>query len=339
MKFLEMNWGVVEILMKVLENSKVSQFMSNFKNWISLQKSENEFRVLFRAIESRILCFNDSQIEYFGNQLSTIFKKIPASKWILSIIGTRPLEKDEENKWINLCNTFFSNICSNLKPADAMLDCQKSVFVFANENNWPVEIHADQVLAEKVKSSQNYSQWLELLKKLIIEKFENTKEAVLERLKANNNIEESLQTGISVVWKNSIDDDSARALANLLINLSNDQVNALNDELNKIMDCDGADRFVEILINQLRDDPQWLYERIHLLLFIANHVSENMKQKFDNYLIKLLTSPDNNMRLNGLEVVKRCKLLSAEIKNEVKHLSNDENTNIAESAKVIIEKY
>jgi len=101
------------------------------------------------------------------------------------------------------------------------------------------------------------------------------------------------------------------------------------------MGAAGSGRIVEICVELLNDDLNWMKGRAALLAFVARHSSladKAVQQKYQGKLKRMIISDDDSVVMQGMSALDHCSSIDQDVMKEVALRENSDNQQISELA-------
>jgi len=333
-------WRAVGDLAKVIERDKATQLFIHARKWLTPQGETAGARVVLDAIAPVLPHIEPSDTQELGDYLAKLIWAKPGDLWLLDYIGKKPRGKEKVASWTSLADRTFQQLAGTMRSAAALNDPQKQILAKIGELGWEVADAADGLLGYKIQqlppngNTQQIEAWTSVLAPLLGESHGNSAEAVRNLLKNRQSISEALQAGADVLWAKDIDSDDATVIANMCVALGN-QMSTHEPTLSRIMGAAGSGRIVEICVELLNDDLNWMKGRAALLAFVARHSSladKAVQQKYQGKLKRMIISDDDSVVMQGMSALDHCSSIDQDVMKEVALRENSDNQQISELA-------
>ena len=154
-----------------------------------------------------------------------------------------------------------------------------------------------------------------------------TRKQIVENLKRGHLVHESLRTGLDVTWRESIDNESARALAGALFERGDATANVLAHFLPQLRDKGGWGEVIRAAVDRVSGADsvdQWFLSNratAKLLLQHASTVSTACQERLQRRVAGLLTEHRSGNLQQALELLKSAPALSPEVRQELEELA------------------
>jgi hypothetical protein len=336
-------WKAVGKLTKVVGSEKASDLFTHFQKWLTPQGEVQGAKVVLDSLAPVIFSLGNSHSEALGDYLAKLLWAQPAELWLFEYVGKKPRGKEKAEQWTILSQRVFQQLSNSMRAPAALNDPQKQLLAKVTEMAWVVPEKADDLLGFKLKqlppngNTQQAEAWVACLAPLLGPNRPHSSEAIRELLRSRQSINEALRAGTTVLWAEQIDSEDATVVANMCVKLGN-QLPTYQDALSSLMGIQGSGRIVELCVDLLNDDQNWLKGQIHLLTFIAksSEVAEKAAQQgFQGKIKRLIISDDDETVIVGLSVLKECTNIGPAVMKEVKLREKSENDQIRELAEIV----
>jgi len=212
------------------------------------------------------------------------------------------------------------------------------------ELKWTVGLEADSLLAEKFSQlpngrTQNCETWAEVLAPLIGEQAVKTRAALVQELKDRKQfVREAMATGRIVVWRQEIDEECAKLIANVCCERDREVPN-WRKELDAAVNVKNGPRILEIAVGLLVPNLLTRSECAQMMSFVGSwiHLTPTTTQKEWQSKVKpfLLSSNEADV-LAGLEYIQKSNALDPGIRSELLGLSTGKNPKVVDKSKALL---
>jgi energy-coupling factor transporter ATP-binding protein EcfA2 len=336
-------WRTVDELAQIVGSEKASELFAYSKKWLNPQGEVEGAKVILDALSPMIFSLNDLELVELGDYLVKWLWGKPSELWLFDYVGKKPRGKEKTEQWTILSQRVFQQLSNNMRAPAVLNDQQKQLLIRIAKLGWSLQKDADELLGCKLKqlppngNTQQADAWTSCLVPLLGPERPQSSEAIRELLRNRQSINEALQAGKTVLWTKQIDSEDATVIANMCVKLSN-QLPTYEDALSPLMGIKGSARIVELCVDLLNDDQNWLKGQAQLLAFVAKFSSvaeKTVQQKFQGKIKRLIISDDDATVIAGLNVLQECDKIDSVIMKEVKLRAKSENDQIRKLAETV----
>lgn len=314
-------------IIRAVDAASLSNVFACFEKWLKKQTEPGGAHIVLRALQSRLLDFGDREMGLIGDTLARLLLKRPGELSLCDYVGAKPKKRAQAEMWQRLCCSVFQPYAADLKSQSALDQYRAAILRRVGDLGWPVQDVADDLMAAKVQQLPNGTQdvegWAKALKPLLAGSTEKTSAAVLQEISQRRQyIRDALLVGFAVLWTDTLDEMAARAIANWCSDTEN-QIRNVRDSLDKIAAVKGGGRMVEILVELLNEDRQWLSRHPTVLEFIGAHIGLTEREcqfQFQRKIKQLILSDQEPLVTIGLNVLKAVQVLEPGVKAEIERL-------------------
>ena len=329
-------------LTKVVEAEHASELFEYFQKWLNPQGDVQGAKIILDALDPMMFSLEEGQLQSLGDYLANLLWNRPEDSWLCDYAGKKPGGRTKETNWAILCKRIFLRFSNNLQGQPTLSEQHMQLLGKMSEYKWPVGEKADELLAVKLKqlpngTTQQGKKWLSAIVPLMGDERPKSSEAIRELLRNRQSINEALQAGKTVLWIKQIDPEDATVIAHMCVNLGN-QLPTYDDALSSLMGIKGSARIVELCVDLLKDDQNWLKEQVQLLTLMGKSLSvaeKAVQQAFQRKVKLLIISDDDVTVIVGLSVLKECVEIDSAVMKEVKLRAKSENDQIRELAETV----
>ena len=332
-------WKAVASLTDILATSDLQNVFPHYQKWLSVQKTVYGVYVVIDALKRQLWLLDDASLAGLAKSCADWLWKNPRETGLCKYFAGEPADGVIPEKQTNARRIFFQQYLSNLRGQPGLSQEHKDVLACVSNMRWSVNSEADTLLAEKIaqipNGTQNLAQWAESLAPLIGPDSEKTKTAILHELKARKQyVREAMIAGSLTVWAEEMDEECARAIANICCEQDNQVLNWRQDLDVAVRSKKGA-RVVEILVGLLVPDPRLLRGRAQLMSFVASWINMTpnaIQMEWQRSLKPLLLSASETDILSGLDHIQKCTVLDSGVSDELAGFAKHKNPKIVEKS-------
>lgn len=314
----------VSEIIKSLTPVSVPKFFNYFKNWLEKQAEPNGLRAVLESLQPRIFEIGDENITPLGSILANRQFNHPGELWICESIQSQPKVTTHGQSWKRFCTSFFQQYSAKIKQMPALTNQHPAILRRIAEMKWPVEELADELLAFKVQQlssgTQNPEVWADSIHHLMGNATSRTHAAIMGEISGRKpTVPQAIIVGMKSLWHDAIDEASSTTIANWCKE-SEKYISNLRDSLDKLIQLKGGDRIVEVLINLLNEDHQWLIQHSKLLDFIGANmgmVNKESQTAFQRKIKQILLSDKEETTKFACGLLRNLVALEPDIRSEV----------------------
>lgn len=314
-------------ILKVVEAASLSKVFLYFEKWLAKQTEPVGARIILDALQSRLLEFGEREISVVGDALARLLVKRPSELSFCDYIGAKPKGKAQAEMWQRFCCSTFQGYAANLKGQPGLNESHIAFLKCIGDLKWPVHELADDLMAVKIEQlpngTQNIEGWAKALKPLLAHGTDKTKGNVLREIsKRRQYVREALLVGLVVLWADALDEAAATAIANWCCDNEN-QIPNVRGSLDKVAETKGGGRMIEILVELLNEDRQWLSRYPRLLEFVAVRIAltgNEYQLRFQRKIKQLILSDQEAVVTTGLNLLKGVQVLDPSVRAEIERL-------------------
>jgi KAP family P-loop domain len=333
-------WMAIGELAKVINTSKSPELFVYIQAWLKPQVDSVGTQLVLSAVLPLILYFPPEEL---GAYISGKLWANPVDLWLLDYVGKSPENTEMLMPWKSLTGQVFTQLSKQMQAPALLNESQNKVMDKIVDLGWCVQEESDQLLGLKIGqlpaqgTPQHIQKWVKILSPLMGNDCPHTSEAIRDLLKSRKHINEALQAGTAVVWRETIASEDALSIANMCKGVGN-KLPEYIDSLSPIMEIKGSARVVTLCVDLLKNDQEWMKQHDELLAFLAKHLSkaEKVVQKKYQELIKLLIISDDDAAIKcGLTVLEQCDQIDDDVMKEVNLRAESQDDNIKKLAESV----